>query len=76
MINLIIKSISVIFSLTGLAFIFKIFGEKKAEERQQSIELKNSNENAKINKEVGDMSFDDSANFLLSQQKNRDKINQ
>ncbi len=74
--SLIIKIISIIFSLTGLTFLAKIFGENKEELKQQKIELENSNENAKINKQVGDMSFDDKSNFLLSKQKNRVENNQ
>jgi hypothetical protein len=70
---MIIKIISIIFSLTGIAFIAKIFGEKNAESKQKNFEMENANENIKINKASNSMSFDDKSNFLLSKQKNRSK---
>lgn len=69
--SLIIKIVSLIFSLTGLTFLAKLFGENKAKQQQQKIEIEDSNENAKINKQVGSMSFDDKSEFLLSKQKRK-----
>lgn len=49
----------------------KAKGESNEKQKQQKIENENLKENLKINKQVGNMSFDDKSDFLLSKQRNK-----
>lgn len=69
------KIILSVFAFIGSVLAIFLGGKSKGasneKEKQQKIENENLKENIKINKEVGNMSFDDKSDFLLSKQRNK-----
>jgi hypothetical protein len=75
MIDLLIKTCSIFFTVFIIFFFGKIKGSYEEKKKQLKSENDELQENARINKKNDNMSFIDKSEFLLSKQKNRNKNN-
>lgn len=69
--KILVSIIAFIGSVAAIFFGGKAKGASNEKQKQQKIENENTKQNLKINKEVGNMSFDDKSDFLLSKQRNK-----